>query len=81
MSKSTKPVTCAIIRAADVHRLNVYNHKWLSALVGSGFAEEELRTQHTLIHQWYLAGVVVVEPTFQMDGIPAWHQTAILEDP
>lgn len=30
---------------------------------------------------WYLAGVVIVEPALQVDGIPAWHQTAILEDP
>lgn len=29
----------------------------------------------------YLAGVVIVEPAFQMDGVPAWHETAVLEDP
>lgn len=29
----------------------------------------------------YLAGVVEIKPALQMDGIPAWHQTAILEDP
>lgn len=29
----------------------------------------------------YLAGVVIVEPALQVDGVPAWHQTAILEDP
>lgn len=29
----------------------------------------------------YLAGVVIVEPALQVDGVPAWHQAAILEDP
>lgn len=28
----------------------------------------------------YLAGVVIVEPALQVDGVPAWHQTAILEN-
>lgn len=32
-------------------------------------------------HSWYLAGVVIVEPALQVDGVPAWHQTAVLEDP
>lgn len=29
----------------------------------------------------YLAGVVVVEPALQVDGVPAWHQAAVLENP
>lgn len=29
----------------------------------------------------YLAGVVVVKPALQVDGVPAWHQTAVLENP
>lgn len=29
----------------------------------------------------YLAGVVIVEPALQVDGVPAWHQAAVLEDP
>lgn len=29
----------------------------------------------------HLAGVVIVEPALQMDGVPARHQTAILKDP
>lgn len=32
-------------------------------------------------HTRYLAGVVVVEPALQVDGVPARQQTAILEDP
>lgn len=37
-----------------------------------------------LWHGWrlqYLAGVVVVEPAVQVDGVPAWHQAAVLENP
>lgn len=29
----------------------------------------------------YLAGVVVVKPAFQVHGVPAGHQTAVLENP
>lgn len=37
-----------------------------------------------LRHGWqlqYLAGVVVVKPALQVDGVPAWHQAAVLENP
>lgn len=52
------------------------------ALLASRLAEDvdNERFRHGRQLQ-YLAGVVVVKPALQVDGIPAWYQTAVLENP